>query len=92
MVPVRCINNFESTIFKLVILSSLGICCEIAFWLIPENLTDEKSTLVQVMDWCHGQQAITITNIEPDIYHHLVSLTHRELIVTHPASICDVIS
>ena len=45
---------------------------------MPENATDEKLTLVQVMACCH-QQAITWTNVDPDICHHMASLCHNEL-------------
>ena len=33
--------------------SSLGPCCEIALRWMPEYVINEKSTLVQVMAWCH---------------------------------------
>ena len=40
-------------IFKLIIQnSSLGAHCGIAVRWMPQNLTNEKSTLVQVMAWC----------------------------------------
>ena len=46
-------NNFGSKIFKLIPQnSSLGACCEIAPRWLPQNLSNEKSTLVQVMAWC----------------------------------------
>ena len=49
----RYASNFKSITFKLITQnSSLGTCCESLVW-IPENLTYEKSTLAQVMAWCH---------------------------------------
>ena len=33
--------------------SSLSTCCEIALRWMPQNVTIQKSTLVQVMAWCH---------------------------------------
>ena len=52
--PVRCGRNFKSTIFKLIIQnSSFGTHCEIALKWMPQNLTSNMATLVQVMVWCH---------------------------------------
>ena len=49
----RCGCNFDSMIYKLIIhKSSLGTQCEIDFRWMPQNLTNEKSALVQVMTWC----------------------------------------
>ena len=31
----------------------LGTPCEIGHKRVPQNTSDGKSTLVQVMDWCH---------------------------------------
>ena len=53
LAPGRYASNFKSITFKLITQnSSLGTCCESLVW-IPENLTYEKSTLAQVMAWCH---------------------------------------
>ena len=41
------------------------------------DLTDDKSTLV---NFAVRQQAITWTNVDPDVCRHLVSLGHNELI------------
>ena len=50
--PGWCGSNFKSTIFKLIIQnSSLGTHCEIALMLMPQNLTDETLTLVQLIAW-----------------------------------------
>ena len=50
----RCGRNFKSIIFKLIIhSSSLGTRCEIAVRWTPQELPSEKSTLVQVLAWCH---------------------------------------
>ena len=43
------------------------------------DLTDGKSTLVQVMAWCRQAQAITWANVDPDLCRHMVSLGHNEL-------------
>ena len=38
---------------------------------MPLDLTDDKSTLVQVITWA---------NVDPDLCRHMVSLGHNELI------------
>ena len=45
---------------------------------MPLDLTDDKSTLVQVMAWCRQRQAINWAN-NPDLCRHMVSLGHNEL-------------
>ena len=73
---IRCGSNFRCILLKPVIQnSSLGTHCQ--GWM-PENFTDDKSTLVQVMAWC--LQAITWANIDPDLCCHMASLGHNELI------------
>ena len=53
MAPGRCGSYFKSIICKFIIQNnSLGTHCEIALRWTPQNLTNEKSTLVQVMAWC----------------------------------------
>ena len=54
---------------------------------MPQDLTDDKSTLVQVMAWCHRQQAITWASVDPDLWHHMTSLGHTEL--THCSLVQD---
>ena len=44
------------------------------------NLTDDKSTLVQVMVGAVRQQAITWANVYPDLCRHMVSLGLNEFI------------
>ena len=51
LVPVRCGSNFKRIIF-IKQNGNFGVCCEIVFWWILQNLTNEKSTLVYVMKWC----------------------------------------
>ena len=53
LAPGRCGNNMWSIILKFIIQhSSLGSTCRIALRWMPQNLTNEKSTLVQVMACC----------------------------------------
>ena len=54
VVPGSCEWNFRSVIFKVIsVLDGWGIVCEIAFRWMSLDLTDDNSTLVQVMAWCH---------------------------------------
>ena len=46
---------------------------------IPKDLTDDKSTSVQVMDLAVRQQAITWANINQELCRHMASLGHNEL-------------
>ena len=46
--------NFRYLIFqKISVLDGWGISCELAFKWMSVDLTDDKSTFVQVMAWCH---------------------------------------
>ena len=46
--------NFRYVIFKwILVIDVWGISYEIALRWMPQDLTDHKSTLVQVMAWCH---------------------------------------
>ena len=54
LAPGRCGSYFKSIIFKLIIQdSSLGNSCEVALRWMPQNLGNEKLTLVQAMAWYH---------------------------------------
>ena len=55
-----------------------GISYEIALMWISLYLTDDKSTLVQVMIGALRQQAIIWANVDPDLSRHVVSLSHNE--------------
>ena len=52
--PERCGGNLQNIMSNLNIQNG-GLCtpCEIAVTWMPQNLTNKKSTLVQVMAWCH---------------------------------------
>ena len=43
------------------------------------DLTDGRSMLDQVMVGAVRQQAITWTNVDPDLWRHVASLGHNEL-------------
>ena len=60
--------NFRHVIFKqILVIDDWGISCEIALTWKPQDLTDDKSTLVR-------QQAITWANVDPVLCRHMVSL------------------
>ena len=53
LAPGRSQFNFRQIIFKLILVNGgWGICYEIALRWMPLDLTDDKSTSVQVMAWC----------------------------------------
>ena len=70
----RCGSNFKSMTFKLIIMKVAWPLAVKLFWYrrTPLNLTIEKATLVQVM--------VTLNNVDPDLYCHMVSLDHNGLI------------
>ena len=45
-----------------------------------ENLTNEKSTLIQIMAWCH-EATITWVNTDPDLCCDMATLSHNELFI-----------
>ena len=54
LVPVRFQRNFRKVIFQLIlVIDGWNISCKIVLKWMPMDLTDGKSTLVQVMAWCH---------------------------------------
>ena len=54
LVPGRFKFKFWLLIFKPILVNAgWGISYEIALRWMPQDLTDDKSTLVQVMAWCH---------------------------------------
>ena len=46
---------------------------------MPQNLTDDKSTLVQVMAWCRQAKAVTWTSVDQDLQRHMVSVGPNKL-------------
>ena len=53
LTPRRFQFNIRKVIFKLTLVNGgWGISYEIALRWMPQDLTDDKSTLVQVMAWC----------------------------------------
>ena len=54
LTPRKCEWNFRHGIFKqILVIDAWGISCEIALKWMSLDFTDDQSTLVQVMAWCH---------------------------------------
>ena len=54
LAPGRFERNLRKVLFKLILMiGGLGIFCKIALRWMSTDLIDDKSTLVQVMAWCH---------------------------------------
>ena len=54
LAPVKFEWNFRYLIFQIIsVIDGWVISCELARRLMSLDLTDDKSTLVQVMAWCH---------------------------------------
>ena len=53
LAPGRFEQNFRQVIFKLIsVTDGWGISCKIALRCMLLDLTDDKSTLIEVMAWC----------------------------------------
>ena len=75
LAPGTCSCNFKSITFNLIWrIDILNISYPITHRGLPQDLTDDKSTLVNVIAWC-GHQA----NVDPVLCRHLASLCHNEL-------------
>ena len=77
----RCDDDFKIVISEHMIwINFMSSLREIILKLMPQKLFDGKSTLVQVMAWCHQEaQANTWANVDPDLCHHMASWGHDEL-------------
>ena len=54
LVPGRCGSNFKIVIYEhILLIQIMSTSCEITLRGMPENMCDDKSTLVQVVAWCH---------------------------------------
>ena len=74
--------NFRHVIFKqILVIDDWGISCEITLTWKPHDLTDDKSTLVQVMAWCCQVTSHYLSQCWPrweflmqSKYHYFISL------------------
>ena len=79
----RCGCSFKCVIIKYII-SMIDILCissETDLRWMPQDHTDDKSTLVQVMAWCHGATGLCcdLSLHWPRLFRHMVSLVHNDL-------------
>ena len=80
LAPGRCGSNFASVFGKCILQNDiLNTFCDIGLRWMSQNITDDKSTLVQVKAWATSQQAITWANVDPDLGCRLASLGHSVL-------------
>ena len=78
--PLGDVLKFEKRNFKLNLVNAgWAASWEIAFRWMSLVLTEDKSTLVQVMAWCHQAQAITWANVDTVLCRHVASLGLNEL-------------
>ena len=56
---------------------------EIALRWMPPDLTDDKSTSVQVMAWCRQATSHYLSNVDPDLCRQIASLGLNELCMCH---------
>ena len=69
--PGKCGFHLKLAIFKLISRRDIfGISCEIVLRQMPQNLTNEKSTLVQVMAWCREATSHYLSQCLPELCHH----------------------
>ena len=48
-------------------------------WWMPQNLTDDKSTLLQIMAWCSHSTSRYLNQCYQVLWRHMASLGHGEL-------------
>ena len=66
LAPGRFQFNFRKVLFKLTLVNGgCGIFYEIALRWMPQDLTNDKSTLVQVMAWCRQATSHYLTQCWP---------------------------
>ena len=71
--------NFKQVIFKrILVIDDWGISCEIALIWMSLDFTDDQSTLVQVMAWCHQATSHYLSQCWPrSLSPCMVSLGHK---------------
>ena len=58
--------NFKYVIFTwILVIDGWGICCEIVLKWMSLDFTDDQSTLVQVMAWCHQATSYYLSQCWP---------------------------
>ena len=66
LAPGKIEWNFRSLIFQIIsVIDGWGISCELALRWMSLDLTDDKSTLVQVMAWCRQATSYYLSQCWP---------------------------
>ena len=74
------LGYFKGWIFKIIIQhSSLGTWRVSALRWVPQNLINEKSTLVQVMAWCRQAASHCLSQYWPVLCRYMASLYHNKI-------------
>ena len=81
LVPGGSGFNFKNTIFNLVLLIGISRSYHNVFRWMSWDLTNDKSTLVQVMAWCRQATShyLIWTDLDPDLCCHMAFRGHNEL-------------
>ena len=83
LAPRRCSNYLKLVIFELKWrIDILTISCLIALKLMPQDLTNDQSTLVQVMAWSHQAISYYLSQCWPTgrSMRNMLTIGHNELI------------
>ena len=79
-VPGKFKWNFRDVIVKRILVTDgWHISCEIALIWMSMDFTDNQSTLVQGMAWCHQATSHYLSQCWPDPLRHMALLGHNEL-------------
>ena len=81
---MRLKRNFGEIIFKLIfVIDGWGVSYEIFLWRMSLELTDDKSTLVQVMALCRLATGQYLCQCWPSSFRHMPWLDHDEFLLFH---------
>ena len=90
-----CVNSLASERFEwkiwignfklILVIEGWGILLK-SLWNCPQmndtgHLTNDKSTLVQLMAWYHQATFITWANGDPNLCYHIMALGHNEFMI-----------
>ena len=79
------IKNSTSVLTKTNLLNNVLRAHSWPQWM-PQNLSNEESKLVQVMVWCRQTTSHYLSNVEPDVLCHTVSLRYNAAWWRHMAT------
>ena len=94
LLPGKFERNFRHVIFKqILVIDDWGISCGIALTWKPQDLADDKSTLVQAMAWCRQASSHYLSQGWPSSLSpygvtrpQWVKLTRYPIFIRHPIS------